>query len=278
MKYADLHVHTFYSDSTFSPEEVVSLAKDMALAAIAICDHDCTDGIDPAKEAGEKIGVEVIPSIELTVEKPDTEVHILGYFIDWKDKSFQDKLKEVRLFRIERIYKMVEKLKAVNIDIDPNEVFKLASKGAVGRPHLARVMVKAGKVKDMRQAFEKYIGFSGPCYVPKLKLSSKDAMDMVLKAGGVPVLAHSSLMRKDEYIPKLVSYGLKGIEVYHTEHNASAVRRYEAMAKEYGLVMTGGSDCHGMNKGRALIGTVRVPYDMVDALRKESERIRLEYR
>ncbi|MDP2913486.1 MAG: PHP domain-containing protein [Candidatus Omnitrophota bacterium] len=274
MKYADLHVHTCYSDSTFSPEEVVEYAGKEGLAAIAICDHDSTDGIEPSMKAGAALGIEVIPSIELTVERPDTEVHILGYFIDWKKEWFQDKLKEIRNFRIDRMNKMIGKLKAMDIEVDADEVFKLAAGGSVGRPHLARVMVNAGKVKTLKEAFNKYIGYSKPCYVSRIKLSPQDVIGMVLEADGVPVLAHSKLMGKDEYIPKLIDYGLKGIEVYHTEHNASAVKRYEKLANDYNLLITGGSDCHGMNKGKALIGTVKVPYELVDKLREESLKIR----
>jgi len=278
MKYADLHAHTFYSDSTFSPVEVVSYARKKGLAAVAICDHDSVDGIGPAEDAGADLGVEVIASVELTVENPNTEIHILGYFIDWRQGWFRKKLEEIRQFRVDRIYKMVKKLNDVNIGIEALDVLSLAGRGAVGRPHLARAMVNAGHVKDMKEAFAKYIGFGLQCYVPKMKLSDKETIDMILKAGGVPVLAHSNLMGDDGLIPPLVACGLRGIEVYHTEHSASMVRHYEALAKVYGLLITGGSDCHGMNKARPLLGTVRVPYILVERLKEESERIRRDCR
>lgn len=277
MKYADLHVHTFYSDSTFSPEEVVACARAKALAAIAICDHDCIDGIEPSAKIGARLGVEVIPGVELTVEKADAEIHILGYFIDWRNHLFQKRMKEIQKFRVDRINKMVEKMKGGGIEIDPELVFRMAGRGSVGRLHLARAMLKDGKVKSTKEAFEKYIGFSKPYYVSKIKISPQEAIDLIKKAGGVPVLAHPRLIGNDEYIPELARYGLRGIEVYHTDHKAGDIKRYEAMAGQYGLLMTGGSDCHGMGKGRVMLGGVRVPYDLVEKLKNESEKIGREY-
>jgi len=273
MKYADLHVHTFYSDSTFSPEEVVSCAKDKGLSAIAICDHDSIDGIEPCQKIGAPVDLEIIPGIELTVEKADAEIHLLGYFIDWKVEWFQERLKEIQVSRIDRIYKMVEKLNGANIKIDPKEVFKLAGKGTVGRLHLAQAILKAGKAKSFREIFDKYIGFLKPCYVSNVRFSPEEAIRMLLEVGGVPVLAHPDVLGKDEYIPELKGYGLKGIEVYHTDHKKTAVKRYEELAKQYNLLMTGGSDCHGLGKGRVLLGEVRVPYELVDRLKEASGKI-----
>ncbi len=278
MKYADLHVHTFYSDSTFSPEEVVSCAKDKGLSAIAICDHDSVDGIEPSKQVGDILGVEIIPAIELAVEKSDAEIHILGYFIEWQADWLRKKLKELQDFRVTRIHKMVEHLKDRHIEIDPNDVFKLSGKGSVGRLHLAQALLRSGKIKSFKEAFDKYIGFLKPCYVSNMRFSPQEAIDLLLKAGGVPVLAHPNVMGKDEYIPELIEYGLRGIEVYHTDHKQSAVKRYEELAKDHNLIMTGGSDCHGLGKGRVLLGGVRVPYDIVNRLREESEKIRNEHR
>ena len=278
MRYADLHVHTFYSDSTFSPEEVASLAKDKGLSAIAICDHDSIDGIEPCIKAGAPLDIEIIPGIELTVEKSDAEIHILGYFVDHTLDWFKSRLKEIQAFRIVRIHKMVEKLNAEGIKIDADDVFALAGKGSVGRLHLAQAMLKTGKIRSFKEVFDKYIGFLKPCYVSNIKFSPQEAMGLILKAGGVPVLAHPNIMGKDEYIPELVEYGLKGIEVYHTDHKSVAVKRYEDMAKQYNLLVTGGSDCHGLGKGRVLLGGVRVPYELVEKLKEESIKIRNEYK
>ena len=274
-KYADLHVHTFYSDSTFSPLDVVSCAKERGLAAIAICDHDTVDGIDPCMAIGLEKGVEIIPGIEMSVEKMDAEIHILGYFIDWKQEWLRKKLKEIQDSRVERLFVMIDKLKAAGVNIEAEDVFKISvNKGSVGRLHVAKAMLSSGAIKNLREAFDKYIGFAKPCYVPYTKLSPQETMELILKAGGVPVIAHPKLMGNDEHIGEFVGYGLRGLEVYHTDHKPNISKRYEALAKELGLLMTGGSDCHGMGKGRILMGTVRVPYELVEKLKEEADKIR----
>ncbi|MDD5422138.1 MAG: PHP domain-containing protein [Candidatus Omnitrophota bacterium] len=278
MKYADLHIHTFYSDSTFSPEEVVATASNKALAAIAICDHDSIDGIGPCTELGLRSGVEIVPGIELTVEKPDAEIHLLGYFIDWEQEWLRKRLKEIQGIRIERIHKMVAKLAQENVRMDAGDVFKISGKGSVGRMHLAQAMLRTGKIKRLKEAFDKYIGFLKPCYVSNIAFTPQEAIGLILKAGGVPVLAHPGIMCKDEHIPELIGYGLKGIEVYHTDHTPTVTRHYEEIAKMYGLLASGGSDCHGLGKGRVLIGTTRVPYELVDKLKAEADRIKAENR
>jgi Predicted metal-dependent phosphoesterases (PHP family) len=274
-KFADLHVHTFYSDSTFSPEEVVACAKEKGLAAIAICDHDTVDGIDPCMALGAENGVEIIPGIEMSVEKADAEIHVLGYFIDWKQDWLCKKLKEIQDSRVERLYVMIEKLKGMGVKIEAEDVFKISvNKGSVGRLHVAKAMFASGAIRNLREAFEKYIGFAKPCYVPYTKLSPEETMKLILKAGGVPVIAHPKLIENDNCIGEFVNYGLRGLEVYHTDHKPNVVRRYETMAKDLGLLMTGGSDCHGMGKGRVLMGTVRVPYDLVEKLKEEARKIK----
>lgn len=280
MKYADLHIHTHYSDSTFSPEEVIALAGKKALSAIAICDHDCVAGIEPTMAAvsAANADIEIIPGIEITVEKQDAEIHILGYFIDYKAGWFLEKLKEIQDARIERIHKMVEKLNEAGIALRAEEVFALGGKGTVGRLHLAQAMLNTGKVKSFREVFGEYIGFQKKCYVPHVKFSPEEAINTILRAGGVPAIAHPALMGRDEYISELTGYGLRAIEVYHTDHKPSMVKHYEEFAASHGLLMTGGSDCHGMGKGRPLIGIVRIPYELVDKIREEAEKIRNEHR
>lgn len=278
MKYADLHVHTFYSDSTFSPQQVISCAKEKGLDAIAICDHDTVDGIEPCLEIGEKEGIEIIPGIEMSVEKVDAEIHILGYFIDWKKDWLREKLKEIQDSRVARISVMVGKLNAMGVKVNIEDVFKIAvSKGSVGRLHLAKAMLNSGAISSLREAFDKYIGFSRPCYVPYTKLSPKEVVKFILNAGGVPVIAHPNLIGNDKYIDEFINYGLRGLEVYHSDHKPHVSKRYEEMAKEKGLLITGGSDCHGLGKSRILMGTVRVPYELVERLREESNKINSKF-
>lgn len=267
-KYADLHIHTNHSDSTLSPEEVVANADEKGLSGIAICDHDSIDGVEPCRLKAEALGIEVIPGIEITTEIEDAEIHILGYFVDTKAGWFKDQLIKMREARIVRVRKMAELLNNAGIDVNVEDVFKFAGRGTVGRLHLAQAMLKTGKVNGFRDAFSNYIGFAKPCYVPHAKFSPKDAVEFLIQAGGVPVLAHPGTMNKDEYIQELVGFGLKGIEVYHTDHRAATVKKYKDIAEAQGLLMTGGSDCHGMGKGRILIGTVRVPYELVERLRE----------
>lgn len=276
MKYADLHVHTYYSDSTFSPEEVASCAHDKGLAAVAICDHDCIDGIEPCAAAAKPYGLEIVPGIELTVENADTEIHVLGYCMDWRKEWFSKRLKEMQATRLERIRLMVGKLNDAGFKMTVSDVTRLAGKGTVGRLHVAHAMLKTGRVKTIRQCFDAYIGFLKPCYVSNFRLSPKEAIEMVLKAGGVPVLAHPAVTGRDENIPELIDYGLRGIEAYHTEHKTHEIKRYELIAKRHGLIITGGSDCHGLGKGRVLLGGVRVPYTVVEELKKEADKIKKE--
>ncbi|MCM8761664.1 MAG: PHP domain-containing protein [Candidatus Omnitrophica bacterium] len=276
MKYADLHVHTFYSDSTFSPEEVVACAKDKGLSAVAICDHDSTEGIEPCIRAARQLNIEIIPGIEFTVEKSDVEIHILGYFMDYKTDWLQKKLAAIRKARIERLSKMVSKLNDKGIPVKVADVLSIAGKGTVGRLHLAQTMFRTKKIRTIQEAFDKYIGFMKPCYVANVRFSPQEAIGAILKTGGVPVLAHPHIMGRDEYIPDLINYGLRGIEVYHTDHKPSVAKHYEALAKDFGLLITGGSDCHGLGKGRVLLGGVRVPYTVVEKLKEEAQRIRKE--
>src|SRR3989338_811833 len=268
-KLADLHVHTFHSDSTFTPDEVVEIAHKKGLWAIAITDHDSVDGIERSILAAKKYGIEIIAGVELTAEEENLEIHILGYFIDWKADWFEKKLAKIREVRLERIYEMVKKLKNVGVDIEPAQVLKVSGPGAVGRLHLATVLYNEGVTSSISEAFRRYIGNKAPCYVKKYKLTPKEAVDMILKLGGVPVLAHPNVLGRDDLIPRFVKDGIRGIEVYHTEHKNSTATHYEEMALRYDLLITGGSDCHGAGKGEVLLGKVKIPYSLVEALKKE---------
>ena len=273
-RFADLHVHTFHSDGTFTPDEVVDAAHKKGLSAIAITDHDSVDGIAPSMAAAGKCGIEIIPGVELTAEEENLEIHILGYFIDWKEGWFEKKLEKIRQARLERIHAMVDKLKKSGVDIDAEKVFKVSGPGAVGRLHLAMALYNEGITASISEAFRKYIGDKSPCYVKKYKLTPKEAADMITKLGGVPVLAHPHVLGRDDLIARFVKDGIRGIEVYHTEHAPVTSTRYEEIALNHGLLITGGSDCHGTGKSEVLLGKVKIPYSLVEALKKEADNIK----
>ena len=269
----DLHLHTNFSDGTFSPEEVVAEAHKKNYSVISICDHDCIDGIEPAVQAGMKYGIKVIPGVEITAERDRREIHILGYFIDHKDKDLKEQLLKVRESREKRIYDMVEKLKEFDITISAEAVFKLSEKGSVGRPHLARVLVKEGLVASENEAFNKYIGDKAPCYVAKFNLTPEEAIDVIRNAGGIAVYAHPKVVGRDDFITGFVKAGLRGIEVYHPDHTSSVAKHYEKLALENNLLITGGSDFHGKIKENVIIGTINIPQHLVEELEHEAKKI-----
>ncbi|MEW6557756.1 MAG: PHP domain-containing protein [Elusimicrobiota bacterium] len=271
--FADLHIHTKYSDGTFSPEESVKYAQKIGLVAIGITDHDTTEGIPAAIKEGSKRGIEVIPGVELSVEMKnshDEEMHILGYFINWEDTSFQQKLKLFRKARERRAYHILDKLKKLGVTVDERRLFEIAGIGVIGRLHFAKVLVENKTVSHTQEAFLKYLGDGKPAYVPKFRLLPDEAIKMILKIGGIPVLAHPHYNNISCNIVKsLKNAGLKGIEVWHTKHTSHETEKFKKIADKLNLIPTGGSDCHGvMNSEPAIMGTVKVPYTIVIELKK----------
>lgn len=271
-KFVDLHVHTSFSDSTFSPAEVIQCAADHGLCAIAITDHDCVSGIPPIINFASRHSIEIIPGVELTAEAEGREIHILGFCIDYKNKNFVKELDEICENRLERIHKMVGKLRETGIDIAVEEVLKLGGPGSVGRLHLARVLNERGYISSIEEAFKRFIGDNGPCYVKRLRLTPKRAIEMINAAGGIAVLAHPYLMHRDNLIPQLIEDGLRGIEIYCPSQSESAVNKYEDLACSHNLIITGGSDCHGLAKGEVSMGKVKVPYELVEKLKSSISR------
>jgi len=272
VKFADLHLHTFYSDGTYSPEELVIKAKKAGLSTIAIADHDTVDAIEPALIAAKEYDLEIIPGIELTAEHNKTEVHILGYFIDHKDKSLLRELNSLASYRNERIHKITDKLKEMGIDFDPKAVFDISGCGTVGRLHIARAMVKLGIISNTQEAFQKYIGDKCPAYVCGFRFSPEEAISLIKKVGGVAVLAHPYIFHDPEIITEFVKYGIDGLEVYYPEHTQSMINQFLDYAKKYNLLITGGSDCHGKAKPEVKIGMIKLPYEFVEKLKEASKR------
>jgi len=268
----DLHVHTSYSDGMFSPEEVVKKSREMELKAIAITDHDCIGAIVPCMEAAKGMDIEIIRGIELSAKKDETEIHILGYFIDEKNPSLLKTLDELKKDRIIVIKKMMFLLRQEGLTVTDEKVFKENSKGTIGRLNLARVVVEENISMDIKTVFDKYIGDSAPFCVKHKNLDYKKAIELIKNAGGVAVLAHPGTMGKDEYIPDYVEAGLRGIEAFHLRHRPDARARYSAVAEKYDLILTGGSDCHGGYGKKILLGREKIEYQAVINLRRESEK------
>lgn len=272
-KYVDLHVHTTISDGALTPEEVVEYTCKEGLAAIGITDHDVTDGIEIAQNAASKYGLEIVPGVELSSDYGKKEVHILGYYMDCKDEEFQKKLTLFRKARYERAKEMVKRLKSLGMEIDFERVEEIAGKGSIGKPHIAQALVERGYVSSIPEAAWKYLGSGGPISVPKYKLRPSEAIDIVLKAKGIPVLAHPAGTKVDELIPQLVKNGLMGLEAYDAVNPPSVANYYIGLAKKYDLLVTGGSDCHGKVKGEMRIGKLKTPYEIVERLKEAKAKL-----
>ena len=277
MKRADLHIHTTASDGLLPPDEVVRWAQIKRLSAIAITDHDTVAGIELAESVSDKYKVEVIPGIELNTEYEDEEIHILGYFIDYKQKWFIDKLEEIRSSRLSRAASMIHKLNKMGINIDMEQVKRIASDGIIGRPHIARAMQEGGYITHMKEAFSNYIGKDGPAYAERYKLSCSEACEMIKSLGGVPVLAHPGLMKDWSKLPKIIDMGVMGIEVFHSKHEDEVVRNAQIVARNRGLLITGGSDCHGnLHGNEPILGNFVVDYLQVEQLKKTAHKIAVQ--
>ena len=271
MKFADLHVHSVFSDGTSTPEDLISGSKKSALSAIAVVDHDTIQGVLPSLEIGLKEGVEVLPGIELSAEYEGLEIHILGYLIDCNNNELIEKLAFLKKNRVDRIYKIVKKLNDLGINLDSQDVFDIAGLGTVGRLHIARALVKKGFVGSVYEAFKKYIGDNGPAYALGFHFTPEEAIKLIKVAGGIPVLAHPYILKKDELIFKFIDQGIMGLEVHYTEHSQSMVNFYSNIAKERGLLITGGSDFHGSAKPEVKLGSIKVPYELVERLKAARE-------
>ena len=270
---ADLHVHTNFSDSTSSPATVVEEARRQEVDCIALTDHDTLDAIPVALEAAAGCGPEILPGIELSCEFQNKDIHILGYLFDIRDKNLNQQLTKFREARVARIRKMVEKLKEQGIDnIAAEEVLRLTESDAVGRPHLASLLVEKGWVPSRAAAFDRYLAEDRPAYVAKFKQTPHEAIELIHKAGGVAVLAHPMITGVDELIPGLAAAGLDGLEVYYPHSFPVVIQFYEGLAKKYKLLTTGGSDAHGEDRSHAQIGYVKIPYELVEALKARAAR------
>jgi predicted metal-dependent phosphoesterase TrpH len=266
---ADLHTHTTYSDGAFSPYELVKRAKSAGLSIISITDHDTVDGIDEAIEVGKELDVEVIPGVELSTRLNDQEVHILGYFIDYKNKTLLEALALFREERLRRAERIVNKLNKMNIPLTMESVLANTSGGSVGRPHIATALVNDGHAGTYKEAFNKYIGDGKPAYEKKEQFSPVDTVRLIAEAGGLSFLAHPGKWMEDKLLFELIKSGLDGIEVIHPSHSQELIDHYRGIVNEYCLLESGGSDFHGGMKGdETSFGKNGVPKSVVDMMRR----------
>jgi 3',5'-nucleoside bisphosphate phosphatase len=268
MLLADLHLHTNYSDGVYSPEKVLSLVKENDLSCVSITDHDTLEAYPEAIPAANALGIELIPGIEISASYQAREVHIVGLFVELNNAFLADLLAELKIKRHERIVQMIERLCALGCSITMDEVLKIAGKGSLGRPHVAQALLNHGYVYSSKDAFERYIGTEGAAYVPGSPLDPPKAIDAIKKSGGIPILAHPIYLKDDSLIEKWAGDGLAGLEVYHSSHNQQLTEKYEKIAKRLGLLASGGTDYHGPSKEGGPIGSVKISYEHVEALKK----------
>jgi predicted metal-dependent phosphoesterase TrpH len=269
----DLHTHTTASDGLLGPEALVEEARSRGVGLLAVADHDTTASVDAAVVAGQAMGLEVWPAVELSCDVEAGEVHVLGYFIAHRLPWFQQLLGRLRDGREKRAERMVEKLAALGAPVKFERVQALAGGGALGRPHVARALLEAGYVKTVNEAFERFIGRSGPAYVERVKVTPAQAVQVIHAAGGIAVLAHPGWGQQDALIPGLVAAGLDGIEVYYPDHTPDQVRHYNGLAERYRLLVTGGTDFHGGGLATQVpVGGQYVPEALVAPLRDAATR------
>jgi hypothetical protein len=265
--FADLHLHTSFSDGTYSPEELAGHARHHDLATVSLTDHDTVEGCQRMAAACAGAGLEFISGTELTADLRGHELHMLGYGIDYANVRLLNVLAVFQGNRQARIHEMVARLKKMGVSIEAEDVFALAGCRSVGRPHLARTLIQAGVCATLDEAFERFLKKNRPAWVPKPVLGIHEVIELIHHAGGLAVMAHPGLGNHEASLPDAIAAGIDGIECFHTRHPPAASERYLALAATHGLLVTGGSDCHGMNKGRPLIGSVRLPYAYVQALK-----------
>lgn len=269
MSRVDLHIHSTASDGKFTPGEIVRKAVESGLTVISLADHDTVDGIAPALEAAQAFPeLTVIAGIEINTDVPHGEAHILGYFLDYTSHELEDILGKLRYSRRRRAQRMIDKLHNLGIYIEWQRVQELSQGSSIGRPHIAQAMLEKGYVKSFKEAFTRYIGRDGPAYVEREKVTPVEAVQLILRTNGLPVLAHPfTITEPEKMIAELKSSGLVGIEAYYDHYTVDEVERLVSLASKYSLIATGGSDFHGLETGfETALGCTEVPIEVAEQL------------
>ncbi len=265
--WVDLHIHTNFSDGLLTPAQAVEYASKVDLKAIGITDHDTIDGIPEAFEAGKRFGIEIVPGVELSSKYEDRDIHILGYYFDPENSRLQHYLECFRKERYRRAVKMVQNLNKLGVRMTIEEVEKRATTGNIGRPHLAEVLMEKGYVETFQEAFYRYIGYGSKAYEEKYKITPQEAIVLISEARGISLLAHPGYGISNEFIYNLVKSGLDGIEIVHPKLDDSRTQHLQKIAREYGILVAGGSDCHGGRNGTIDIGKYKIPYAMLEEMK-----------
>lgn len=272
----DLHSHTTASDGSLTPEELVRLAKQQGVTTLAVTDHDTIAGLPRAMAEGEQVGVDVLPGIEISCLYGETELHILGYFINPDDPRLEPALAQYRASREDRNPRIVQRLQELGCALTYAEVKAAAGTATVGRPHIAQALVRKGYVNSVSEAFDRYLADDAPAYLPRRLPSPAEAIGLLRQIGGIPVLAHpvyTSRLKEpfEQVCETLKGLGLLGIEALYSSHNRQQTERYRSISRNQGLLVTGGSDFHGEAKPNLLVGTgygnLAVPSDLLEPMR-----------
>ncbi len=259
----DLHLHTNHSDGYHSPAEVVSKARKAGLRAIGITDHDEISALPEAEAAGLELGVEVVTGVELSVYFQKQDIHILGYCFDRDNGGLNDYLAIFKSERVKRAGLIVDKLSELGMTISLDDVFELSGTGSVGRPHIANVLLSKGLVSSFQEVFDKYLGDGKPANVPKYRMDIEKAIEIVTGAGGICSIAHPGIQLSNKDVMAVIRMGIHGIEATHPKHGVDRSSFYRHLARNHGLVATGGSDFHGGARSEAALGKYTVPYETI---------------
>lgn len=277
MSRLDLHLHTTHSDGSLPPAAVLELAHKAGVTALAITDHDIVDGIPEALQAGARLGIEVIPGVEISSRLGASELHILGYCLDWQDPTLTRRMARLRESRHRRNPLIIEKLNALGLDITYDEVRRLAGTESVGRPHIARVLMDKHYVQNAKEAFDRYLAEGKPAYVPRELPEPAEAIVWIREARGIAVLAHPTWVKQNgeglfKLCAQLKAAGLGGIEVHYSTHSPKQTVEFLDIAKRLDLLVTGGSDFHGVTKPDIDVGVGRggltVPATLLEPLKR----------
>ena len=277
----DLHLHTTHSDGSLRPADVLTLAQKAEVSALAITDHDIMDGLPEAMAVGTQLGIEVLPGVEISSFDGKGELHILGYCLNWRDEKLQSRLAVLRASRHRRNPLIVERLQAMGLELTYDEVRALAGTESVGRPHIARVLMEKGYVTSAKEAFDRYLAEGRPGYVARELPSPAEAISWIKGAQGVAVLAHPTWVKESDtalpaFVRALKDNGLGGIEVHYSTHTQQQTMRFLELAKQFDLLVTGGSDFHGLTKPDIEVGvgrgSLKVPEQLLAPLKEAATR------